>query len=142
MSDNHAHIKNLPAWKQARLDCFERDDYTCQCQGCNLHDGWCGATENLQADHDAVPLDVLFANGVTAEAIEQACDVDGLLTRCGSCNSSKGATTDAVVVRHTWINPRYASVLGWIEEAQLDGTITVFKDDAGRPPPSSVFPPN
>lgn len=121
MSDNHRHIKNLPAWKAARVECFERDDYTCVD---------CGSTEGLQADHET-PLAVLFIDGPTPEAIELACDVDNLRTRCGSCNASKGARTDAVVIRHTWVSPRYAHVLGWIEneteneiESQDDATTT------------------
>jgi 5-methylcytosine-specific restriction endonuclease McrA len=123
VSDNHRHIKNLPEWKAARAECFERDDHQCQCPGCNLHDGWCGATEKLQADH-TTPLDVLFADGVTPEAIALACDVDGLLTMCGSCNGSKGASTDVVTIRHTWVNPRYAETLGWLDgsDATQDDT--------------------
>lgn len=131
MSDNHKHIKNLPAWKLARVNCFERDDYTCVD---------CGSTDALQADHE-VPLAVLFADGVTPEAIELACDVDNLRTRCASCNASKGASTDAVVIRHTWINPRYAACLGWIESEPSADEDSVFKHDAAKTPPSSVFPP-
>ncbi|MEJ7633245.1 hypothetical protein [Aeromicrobium sp.] len=134
MSDNHRHIKNLSAWKRARVDCFDRDDYTCVD---------CGATEGLQADHET-PLDVLFADGVTIEAIALAVDVDNLRTRCASCNASKGARIDAVVVRHTWICPRYATVLGWIETEASDDPASVnpvFRDETDKTPPSSVFPP-
>lgn len=105
MSGNHDHIKNLPAWKAARLACFERDDETCVD---------CGATADLQADHE-IPLAVLFAEGVTPEAIALAVDVDNLRTRCGPCNRTKGATTDVVVIRHTWISPRYMGALSWLE---------------------------
>lgn len=105
MSDNHSHIKNDPRWKAARVECFERDDYTCVS---------CGSTENLEADH-IVPLDVLFADGVTPDAIDAAVDPDGLATRCKPCNGSKGARTDVVVVRNTWVNPRYMSTLSWLE---------------------------
>lgn len=123
VSDYHRHIKNLPEWKAARAECLDRDDHTCQCQGCNLHDGPCGATERLHADHNP-PLSVLFADGVTDELIAIACDADGLTTLCESCNTSKGARLDAVVVRHTWINPRFAKALAWIEsgDATQDDT--------------------
>lgn len=108
--DLHRHIKNLPAWKAARLACFERDDYTCVD---------CGATEQLQADH-VVPKVALFADGVTEDAIAAACDVDNLATRCRPCNASKGAKTDAVVIRNTWVSPRFAHALGWLVTEPTD----------------------
>lgn len=103
MSDHHRHIKNLARWHAARAATFERDDYTCVD---------CGATENLHADHEP-PLVVLFAHGVTPEAIDLATDPDGLVTRCGSCNSRKG--TGSASTRTTYVSPRYPTLRPLIE---------------------------
>ncbi len=111
MSDYHRHIKNLKKWKDARAFVFERDDYTCV---------ECGATADeapLHADHDPVPLVALFANGVTPEAIDLACDPDGLVTRCERCNTHKG--TGTATTRTTFVSPRYPTLRGLIEGAFL-----------------------
>jgi 5-methylcytosine-specific restriction enzyme A len=50
----------------------------CQCQGCGLHEGPCGSTSDLTADH-VVPL----AAGGTHDGPRQVL--------CRRCNSSKGA---------------------------------------------------
>ena len=96
----HDHIKNLPEWKAARLYVLDRDDHTCVL---------CPATEELQVDH-IVPLDVLFADGVTPEAIEAALDVDNLRVLCRPHNASKGARNDGEV-RVEWVSPAYPDVL-------------------------------
>lgn len=106
MSDNHSAIKNDPRWHAARGECLDRDGYTCQ---------RCGATDDLTADH-IVPLDLLFAHGITDDAIEQALDVDNLTTLCRPCNSRKAEHVDpTTVTRHTWVSPHYR-VLAWLEE--------------------------
>lgn len=116
MSDLHTFTKNRPEWKAARAAMLERDDHQCQCPGCTKHDGWCGSSDHLQADH-RVPLVVLFADGPTPEAVAEACDVNNLLTLCRPCNATKGARLEVAVERHTWVNPLYVDTLGWLDSA-------------------------
>lgn len=105
MSQWHAFIKNDPRWHEARVLCFERDDYACVD---------CGTDEDLQADHTP-PLSVLFASLDHSDAVAAACDVEGLATRCGPCNRRKAATVDQPVEsdRPTWVNPKWSGVLGF-----------------------------
>lgn len=107
MSSNHDHIKNDPRWHAARQECFDRDDWTCTEPGC-------GATTDLQADH-VVPLAVLFMGGVDEAAIEAALDVENLRTLCATHNNAKSDSTEAVVIRHTWVSTRFP-ILRWIED--------------------------
>lgn len=108
MSQHHQLIKNDPRWKEARQACFERDGWACVD---------CGTTEDLQADHDRVPLSVCLAD---PELEHLAYDVDNLATRCGpkanGCNQRKGDQLDqAATVRQLWVNaayPEVAAVLG------------------------------
>ena len=105
MTDNHDAIKNDPRWHAARADCLDRDDYTCQ---------QCGATEDLTVDH-RVPLEVLFAHGITPDAIELALDLANLVCLCRPCNGRKSDRVDpSTVTRHTWISPYY-QCLAWLE---------------------------
>lgn len=104
-SRNHDAIKNDPRWKAVRVQCFDRDDWTCQT---------CGAEDDLQADH-RIPLDVLFAGGITAETIDLALDLDNLVTLCRSCNARKGARQDiGQAERLDWIHPTVADSLGFL----------------------------
>lgn len=107
-SRHHDRIKGA-RWDAAREECFDRDGWACT---------KCGAEDDLQADH-VVPLDLLFAEGYTPEAIEQALDVDNLATLCRRCNGRKGARVDALLARHPWVNPRWP-VVSWL----LDHTPT------------------
>lgn len=97
MSQWHQQIKNDPRWKAARLACFERDGWACVD---------CGSGEDLQADHDQVPLSVCLSD---PELAYLAFDLDNLATRCGPCNRKKTnrMAGEGEIVRHTWINPRY-----------------------------------
>ena len=83
-------IRDLPRaeWEALRVECFERDDYTCQ---------WCGSTEELQADH-VRPI---------SEWPELALDLANLQTLCGSCNRHKSDSPGEVIVRQAWLNPAY-----------------------------------
>ncbi len=108
MSANHLAIKNDPRWHAARADCLDRDGYQCQ---------ECGSEDDLTVDH-RIPLDVLFAHGITPEAIDQALDVDNLQTLCRPCNSRKGERIDPrSVTRHDWASPYYPQ-LAWIEDRE------------------------
>lgn len=104
MSRWHDQIKNRPEWHAARLECFERDGYACVD---------CGTDQDLQADHDPVPLWRCLSDEDLAHL---AVDVDNLVTRCGpranGCNQAKGGRYDGgTLVRHEWINPAYPEVL-------------------------------
>lgn len=104
-SDWHRHIKNLRAWHLARTECLDRDDHTCQT---------CGSTDDLTVDH-VVPLDVLFANGVDADAIALAIDVENLITLCRSCNGRKGSSpVEPTLTRHTFVSPHHLETLSWL----------------------------
>lgn len=98
----HTYIKNDPRWKAVRVEVLDRDDRTCQ---------ECSALDDLTVDH-IVPLDVLFAGGVTPAAIEEALDPDNLVVLCRSCNGRKGANYAAsdAIQRHTWANPKWPEI--------------------------------
>lgn len=101
MSSHHDHIKNDPRWKAARVECFDRDDYRCVD---------CEAEDDLQADH-IYPLALIFADGVTPEAIDLAVDVDNLVTRCGPCNRAKSDTVDQGLTRPPYVNEKYPELI-------------------------------
>lgn len=103
-SRNYEHIKNRAEWKACRAVVLDRDERTCV---------RCESTEDLTVDH-VTPLDVLFAQGVTPEAIAWACDPDNCVTLCRPCNSKKGATIEHELTRTTWVHPAYEDVLGWL----------------------------
>lgn len=103
-SRNYEHIKNLAEWKACRLLVLDRDDHTCV---------RCEATEDLTVDH-VTPLDVLFAHGVTPEAIAWAVDPDNCVTLCRPCNGRKGAAIEHELHRTTWVHPAYLDALGWL----------------------------
>lgn len=62
-------------WRKAS-DAQRRRVSWCECQGCSLHTGQCGAREDLTTDH-LVP----HANGGTMS--------DGVRTLCRRCNSAR-----------------------------------------------------
>lgn len=103
MSRYHAAIKNDRRWHAARAVVLERDDWCCT---------ECEATDDLTVDH-TTPLAVLFADGITPEAIALAVDPDHLVTLCRPCNSRKSDQIEATTyTRHTWISPYWTAVLG------------------------------
>lgn len=92
-TDERLTIRDLPRaeWEALRVECFERDDYTCQ---------WCGSTEEPQADHIR-PI---------SEWPELALDLTNLQTLCGPCNRRKSDTASDAPVRLAWLNPAYADL--------------------------------
>ena len=100
MSQHHQLIKNDPRWKAARQEAFDRDGRECVD---------CGSTEDLQADHDPVPLWRCLAD---PELEPLAYDVDNLRTRCGPCNRKRGGNDGQELVRQLWISPKYPELLG------------------------------
>ncbi|WP_311209387.1 MULTISPECIES: HNH endonuclease [unclassified Aeromicrobium] len=104
MAGNHEHIKNLAAWKVCRAEVLDRDEHQCL---------RCGSEDDLTVDH-VTPLDVLFAHGVTPEALAWACDPDNCVTLCRRCNGRKGSTIEHELTRTTWVAPAYVDRLAWL----------------------------
>jgi hypothetical protein len=131
-SRHHDAIKNDPRWKAVRLLCFERDDWVCQV---------CGTEDNLQADH-RIPLDVLFRDGVTPEAIDLALDLDNLVTLCRSHNASKGARVDiGQHERNDWVHPTVADSIGFLISEPRTAGGTFFGGEEQKSPAASFFTP-
>lgn len=90
-------------WKEVAALVKERDGYRCVD---------CGADADLTVDHLEAVVHL-----IADDRIDQAYDPDYLVTRCRSCNSSKGAGTDG---RPTIVHPRYAEALGLPAAGWLD----------------------
>lgn len=91
MSRHHESIKNDPRYKAWQKEVVSVG--ACE---------WCGATEDLTADH-IVPL----AEGGDPWSLDNG------RCLCRPCNSRKGARREAPEVRVTWVNDAYPE-LDWI----------------------------
>lgn len=102
MSQHHQLIKNDARWKQARLDCFERDGYACV---------RCGSADQLEADH-VIRLE---------DRPDLALDVNNLQTLCNPCHVEK--TREDLrnkLIRVTWLNPSYAELQEIIDGGSVE----------------------
>lgn len=117
MSRWHDQIKNDPRYKAWRRAVLDRDGSTCV---------QCGQAEGpIEADH-ITPLAVLFAQGITPEALALAFDVDNGQALCKPCNARKGERGgEPVEIRHTWVSPRYPAV-SWLAERDTDVEPSAF----------------